>query len=266
MMLLKQTNTIHHFEPDANGDAYIPVEDAPVEDASGIPVEDAPVEDASDGFSNGYPADDSIPVGGTYYSDPAATEKVNAVYPDEVYDNDFDASHVADDFDDPELDDGFAYVSSTARNAASKTAAAAKTAANRTTGAAKNVASRISAAKQAASAAGDNDETVDYSVEDAVLEDPDENPNGPGTGEQGQQPHTDTLWKSMKRSWLAYYPAHRNTVAYGVVGFASAILILTVGFWPIFLIAVLTVLGNVYGRYQDNDPRIAAFFRRLFKR
>lgn len=46
---------------------------------------------------------------------------------------------------------------------------------------------------------------------------------------------------------------HEHALAYGIIGIAVAVLILTVGFWPTALVVALAALGLAIGRYRDGD-------------
>lgn len=175
----------------------------------------------------------------------------------------------------------------TAKAAATKTAEAAKVAASKTAEAARTAKTRITEAKKAASEVeGDSDSFA--ATFEAVRQAEQQTPAEPAgvaaaasgqatdgaapaeqkdTSPAGQVSHdAEVFGGNLKSAWLSYYPKHRNAVIYGLLGFIVAILILTVGFWPILLVVLLTAAGVIYGRYQDGNPKVCAFFDHLFRR
>lgn len=154
-----------------------------------------------------------------------------------------------------------------AKTAAAKTAGAAKLAASKTAEAAKIAKERIAEAKKAA-------DEVEMPPEEPEVMKVFETASNTAPKEAADvtkpadQPASDAeiFERNLKSAWLAYYPKHRNAIIYGGLGFIVAILILTAGFWPVLLVVLLTVAGTLYGRYQDGNVKVQAFFNHLFRR
>ncbi len=49
-----------------------------------------------------------------------------------------------------------------------------------------------------------------------------------------------------------YLDKHGHAVVYGIVGIVAAILILTIGFWPVLLLAVFAAIGIAIGKFRDS--------------
>lgn len=64
----------------------------------------------------------------------------------------------------------------------------------------------------------------------------------------------------------SFVAAHPHATAYGTAGFAAAVLILIIGFWPTLLLALLAGAGVAIGRYRDGDSRMRLVLNRLAKR
>ncbi|MGI5949629.1 DUF2273 domain-containing protein [Peptoniphilus sp.] len=59
---------------------------------------------------------------------------------------------------------------------------------------------------------------------------------------------------------------HWNEFKYTLVALVIAILLLSIGFFRTLLIVILYLIGNLYGRYKDGDPRTLFMLERFFKR
>lgn len=78
-----------------------------------------------------------------------------------------------------------------------------------------------------------------------------------------------SFMENIENSVKPYLDKHGHALAYGAVGLIAAILILTIGFWPVFLLALLAAIGIAIGKYRDGDVRmhaatksLAGFFRK----
>ncbi|WP_165062151.1 DUF2273 domain-containing protein [Adlercreutzia sp. ZJ154] len=70
---------------------------------------------------------------------------------------------------------------------------------------------------------------------------------------------TDRLPKNVK----PYFEKHGHAIVYGLIGLIAAILILIIGFWPVLLLAILTAVGMLIGRYRDGNMQMNAATRSL---
>lgn len=61
-----------------------------------------------------------------------------------------------------------------------------------------------------------------------------------------------------------YAQGHPHTVIYGIVGLVLALMVLIVGFWPTFLIALFVGIGVVIGQVVDGDGVIVQLIERFF--
>lgn len=61
-----------------------------------------------------------------------------------------------------------------------------------------------------------------------------------------------------------YAQGHPHTVLYGITGLVLALLVLIIGFWRTFVIALFVGLGMAVGQIVDGDGVIARLFERFF--
>lgn len=72
---------------------------------------------------------------------------------------------------------------------------------------------------------------------------------------------------SRVRSWVgATFPGNENAFWGGVVGLVAALVLIAIGPWYAFVIAVLVLAGVAVGQLVDGDPKIINALRRLFSR
>lgn len=57
-----------------------------------------------------------------------------------------------------------------------------------------------------------------------------------------------------------YVDKHGHALVYGIIGIAAAALILTIGFWPVLLLAAFAAIGIAVGKFRDSgiDMQTAA--------
>lgn len=83
------------------------------------------------------------------------------------------------------------------------------------------------------------------------------------TRDAADRPKSASAMETIGKCVKPYLEKHGHALAYGIVGLVAAILILTIGFWPVLLLAVLIGLGIAIGRYRDGDPQMRARARAL---
>lgn len=59
------------------------------------------------------------------------------------------------------------------------------------------------------------------------------------------------------------FDKHRHAIVYGIIGIVAAILILTIGFWPVFLLAVFAAIGIAIGKFRDSGTSMQSAARFL---
>ncbi len=60
-----------------------------------------------------------------------------------------------------------------------------------------------------------------------------------------------------------YLDKHGHAVVYGIVGIIAAILILTIGFWPVLLLAIFAAIGIAIGKFRDSGISMQSAARSL---
>lgn len=60
-----------------------------------------------------------------------------------------------------------------------------------------------------------------------------------------------------------YLDKHGHAIVYGIIGIVAAILILTIGFWPVLLLAIFAAIGIVIGRLSDSGISMQSAARSL---
>lgn len=60
-----------------------------------------------------------------------------------------------------------------------------------------------------------------------------------------------------------YLDKHGHAVVYGIVGIVAAVLILTIGFWPVLLLAVFAAIGIAIGKFRDSGVSMQTAARSL---
>ena len=70
----------------------------------------------------------------------------------------------------------------------------------------------------------------------------------------------------MKKAFIEWVQHNKGLFWGMVIGFAIAILFLTIGFWPTLLIALCVGVGAFLGVRSDVRETIVAFFASLFTR
>lgn len=60
-----------------------------------------------------------------------------------------------------------------------------------------------------------------------------------------------------------YLGEHGREVTYGIIGIIAAILILTIGFWPVLLLAVFAAIGIAIARFRDSGINMQAAAKSL---
>lgn len=83
------------------------------------------------------------------------------------------------------------------------------------------------------------------------------------THDAADRPKSGSVMATIGKCVKPYLEKHGHALAYGIVGLVAAVLILTIGFWPVLLLAVLIGLGIAIGRYRDGDPQMRARARAL---
>lgn len=64
---------------------------------------------------------------------------------------------------------------------------------------------------------------------------------------------------------LLFLKKHGHALAYGLLGFLIALLILTIGFWPTLLLSVFAAIGVIIGTYQDGSVHLRRLLARLMR-
>ncbi len=60
-----------------------------------------------------------------------------------------------------------------------------------------------------------------------------------------------------------YFDKHGHAVVYGIVGIVAAILILTIGFFPVLLLAIFAAIGIAIGKFRDSGISMQSAARSL---
>jgi len=71
-------------------------------------------------------------------------------------------------------------------------------------------------------------------------------------------------WQAFTRWLQALTQGHRNAWIGGACGFLIALLFLTIGFWPTFLLLVCVLVGVLIGQALDGNPKILKILRQMF--
>ncbi len=61
----------------------------------------------------------------------------------------------------------------------------------------------------------------------------------------------------------SYLNGHEHAVVYGIIGIVAAVLILTIGFWPVLLLAVFAAIGIAIGKFRDSGSNMQTAARSL---
>lgn len=61
----------------------------------------------------------------------------------------------------------------------------------------------------------------------------------------------------------SYLDGHGHAVVYGIIGVVAAVLILTIGFWPVLLLAVFAAIGIAIGKFRDSGSNMQTAARSL---
>ena len=72
-----------------------------------------------------------------------------------------------------------------------------------------------------------------------------------------------SIFKSELKNSVKF---HWNELKYTLLGLIIAILFLTIGFFRTLLIILLYLLGNIYGKYKDGDPKTLFLLERFFSK
>ena len=98
------------------------------------------------------------------------------------------------------------------------------------------------------------DEVEDAAPTPEEREQPKEEKSAP----QEKKDHSLTGWVSRT------FPGHEHAFWGAVVALIIALLIFAIGFWKVFLIVCLVVIGIAFGQVLDGDPKIIRAIRALF--
>lgn len=60
-------------------------------------------------------------------------------------------------------------------------------------------------------------------------------------------------------------PGNGNALLFGVIGAIVAIVLLIIGFWAAFVIALLTVIGVMFGQWLDGNPALWNSIKHFFR-
>ncbi len=61
-----------------------------------------------------------------------------------------------------------------------------------------------------------------------------------------------STFDDMVKKSQPYLDKHGHAIGYGIVGIVAAVLILTIGFWPVLLLAIFAAIGIAIGRFRDS--------------
>lgn len=84
--------------------------------------------------------------------------------------------------------------------------------------------------------------------------------DGKPDGPSGKKP---SAFDNMVKKFQPYLDKHGHAIVYGIVGFVAAVLILTIGFWPVLLLAIFIAIGIVIGRFRDSGASMQNAARSL---
>lgn len=70
----------------------------------------------------------------------------------------------------------------------------------------------------------------------------------------------------FKDKFRNFTKLHWNEFKYTLIGLIIAILFLTIGFFRTLLIIILYLIGNIYGKFKDGDPKTLFWLERFFSR
>ena len=70
---------------------------------------------------------------------------------------------------------------------------------------------------------------------------------------------------SLRHDIILTLEKHGHAIAYGLLGFLIALLILIIGFWPTFLLSIFAAIGVLIGTYQDGSIQLKRLLARILR-
>ncbi|MBS6610198.1 MAG: DUF2273 domain-containing protein [Peptoniphilus harei] len=70
---------------------------------------------------------------------------------------------------------------------------------------------------------------------------------------------------TLKNKFKNFTRLHWNEFKYTIFGLIISILFLTIGFFRTLLIIIFYLIGNIYGKYKDGDPKALFLLEKIFK-
>lgn len=70
---------------------------------------------------------------------------------------------------------------------------------------------------------------------------------------------------SLRHDIILTLEKHGHAIAYGLLGFLIALLILLIGFWPTFLLSIFAAIGVLIGNYQDGSIQLKRLLARILR-
>ena len=70
---------------------------------------------------------------------------------------------------------------------------------------------------------------------------------------------------SLRHAVILTLEKHGHAIAYGLLGFLIALLILLIGFWPTFLLSIFAAIGVLIGTYQDGSIQLKRLLARILR-
>ena len=80
--------------------------------------------------------------------------------------------------------------------------------------------------------------------------------------EKGKEQEVSVLKRRLKDS----VKFHWNELKYTLLGLIIAILFLSIGFFRTLLIILFYLIGNIYGKYKDGDPKTLFLLEKFFSK
>ncbi len=72
-----------------------------------------------------------------------------------------------------------------------------------------------------------------------------------------------STFDDMVKKAQPYLDKHGHAIGYGIVGIVAAVLILTIGFWPVLLLAIFAAIGIAIGKFRDSGASMQNAVRSL---
>ena len=80
--------------------------------------------------------------------------------------------------------------------------------------------------------------------------------------EKGKEKEVSVIKRRLKDS----VKFHWNELKYTLLGLIIAILFLSIGFFRTLLIILFYLIGNIYGKYKDGDPKTLFLLEKFFSK